>query len=109
MVFDGLRTAAATHVRVTALADDGLESDPSQTLVGWASAELAEVLLVDGNERWQAEPAPRNTLGAHHDFLVGLAAASGSRRIDSATNHAVTGGAVDLAATVGDAGADIGG
>jgi D-alanyl-D-alanine carboxypeptidase/D-alanyl-D-alanine-endopeptidase (penicillin-binding protein 4) len=85
-----LSAAAPTFVRVSARAADGLESDPSATYAGTASDERAEILLVDGNDRWLAQPSPENVLGANHDFLaaLGSAAAAADHGLIASANHA---------------------
>jgi len=94
-----LSASEPTFVRVTARAAGGLESDPSPTYAATASDDKAEILLVDANDRWLIQPAPENVLGAHHDFLAGLAqsaAAAGRVRIASASHAAVERGDVVL-------------
>lgn len=96
-VAGNVQDAPVVYVRVTALGADGLESEPSPVFAASPAAERAEVLLVDANERWLAEPAPENVLGRHHDFLVALASASPGRRVDSVRHDEVAAGRVDLA------------
>ncbi|HTE53695.1 MAG TPA: D-alanyl-D-alanine carboxypeptidase/D-alanyl-D-alanine-endopeptidase [Kofleriaceae bacterium] len=85
-----------TYVRVTARAADGMESDPSCAYGATASDERARVLLVDGNDRWLAQPSPENVLTRNHDFLAGLAAAAGDRPVASAHHGAIERGELDL-------------
>jgi D-alanyl-D-alanine carboxypeptidase len=87
-----------TYVRVSARGASGLESDPSSAYGATASAEPARLLLVDGNDRWLAQPSPENVLGRNHDFLAGLAEAVGARPVASAHHGAVERGEIDLAA-----------
>ncbi|MEZ4237359.1 MAG: D-alanyl-D-alanine carboxypeptidase [Myxococcota bacterium] len=82
------------HVRVTALGPAG-ESDPSDVLSARVGAGPAEVLLVDGNDRWGIS-AGENPMGQGHDFVATTAAAMGGQRFDSAANEAVVAGEVDL-------------
>ena len=96
-VAGNVQDAPVVYVRVTALGADGLESEPSPVFAASPAAERAEVLLVDANERWLAEPAPENVLGRHHDFLVAAASASPGRRVDSVRHDEVAAGRVDLA------------
>jgi serine-type D-Ala-D-Ala carboxypeptidase/endopeptidase (penicillin-binding protein 4) len=91
-----LSAARPTHVRITARAADGLESDPSATYAGTAASGEAELLLVDGNDRWMAQPAPENVLGAHHDFLAGLATSAGGRVVASVHHGEIDSGEIDL-------------
>ena len=57
------------------------------------------MLIVDGFDRWQAEPLVDNPLQASHDFAVAHALAlSGAVVWDSASNEAVAAGETDLAA-----------
>lgn len=94
-----LSASAPTFVRVTARAAAGLESDPSPTYAGTASDEKADILLVDGNDRWLVQPAPENVLGAHHGFIAALAesaASAGRVGVASASHAAVERGDVLL-------------
>jgi len=94
-----LSASAPTFVRITARAAGGLESDPSPTYAATASDEKAEILLVDGNDRWLVQPAPENVLGGNHAFIAGLAesaAAADRPRIASASHAAVERGDVAL-------------
>ncbi len=82
-------------VRVSAV---GLaaESEPSD-VYGASVDDLADrVLVVDGNDRWQAEPLVENPLAAGHDFAVDHVAAITGVGVDCATNEAVTTGLVAL-------------
>ena len=84
------------YVRVTAIGDGG-ESDPSDTYGSRSEDGLASVLVVDGFDRWQAEPSSDNHLGAAHDFAVAYGAAiDGAAIWDTADNDAVVAGDVDL-------------
>ncbi len=96
VILGGLTSTSPTFLRVTALDAQGLESDPSVVYAVSAGADANALLLVDGNDRWQAEPQPENTLGGHHDFLVALAQAAGARSLASCDDDEV-GGAVALA------------
>lgn len=84
------------YVRLTAVAASGAESDASDVFVARVSDVPSRVLVVDGNDRWQAEPSKENTLGAAHDFLVDYAAALGGVAFDSASDDAVELGLVSL-------------
>lgn len=91
-----LSAARPTYVRVTARGEGGLESDPSAAYGATASDELASVLLVDGNDRWLAQPSPENVLGRNQDFTAGLVAAVGERSVATAHHGAVERGEIDL-------------
>ncbi|HWM87675.1 MAG TPA: D-alanyl-D-alanine carboxypeptidase [Kofleriaceae bacterium] len=96
-----LSAAQPTHVRVSARAASGLESDPSSAYAATATDQGPAILLVDGNDRWSAQP--ENVLVRNHDFLAGLAAAAafdpeGARPpVASAHHGAVERGDIDLA------------
>ena len=84
-------------VRVTAVGEGG-ESDPSDVYGARSEEGTAQVLIVDGFDRWQAEPLADNPLQANHDFAVAHALAlSGAAIWDSTTNEAVASGDIDLA------------
>lgn len=84
-----------TYVQVTAVGESG-ESDPSATYAAVAAAGSSDILFVDANDRWRAEPQGENTLSAHHAFIAELAIASSARRFDAVSNEAVAEGDVDL-------------
>jgi D-alanyl-D-alanine carboxypeptidase len=92
----GLSALRPTYVRVTARGAGGLDGDPSAAYGATASDDPPRVLLVDGNDRWLAQPAPENVLARDHDFLAGLVEAAG-RPVASAHHTAVERGEVDLA------------
>ncbi|MEM6789186.1 MAG: D-alanyl-D-alanine carboxypeptidase/D-alanyl-D-alanine-endopeptidase [Myxococcota bacterium] len=82
-------------VRVSAVGAAG-ESDPSDTYVARLTDGAAPILLVDGNDRWQGQPAPENPTAQAHDFLVPYADAirdtGDGRGFDSCDNDAVIAG-----------------
>jgi D-alanyl-D-alanine carboxypeptidase len=83
-------------VRVTAIGPGG-ESEPSDVYGSRAEAGFGRVLVVDGFDRWQAEPMIDNPLGGGHDFVVPLATSMGGAVVwDTAANEAVIDGTVDL-------------
>jgi len=83
-------------VRVTAINDSG-ESDPSDVYGSRAETGVASVLVVDGFDRWQAEPSSDNHLRSAHDFAVAYGTAIDDAAIwDTADNDAVITGDVDL-------------
>jgi hypothetical protein len=86
-----------TYVRVTALGADRLESDPSPVFAGTAADQPAGLLLIDGNDRWAAQPQGENTLAQHHDFVAQLATSAGTRRLASAHHAEVEQGNLELA------------
>lgn len=88
-------------VRVTAVGPTG-EGDPSDVYATWVGDRPARVLVVDGNDRWQADPVPENPLGHGHDFaavharaLAGIEAGI-AVGFDVADNDAVIDGLVVL-------------
>lgn len=84
------------YVRVTAIGDAG-ESDPSDVYGSRSQTGAASVLVVDGFDRWQAEPSSDNHLRAAHDFAVAYGTAiDGAAIWDTADNDAVIAGEVDL-------------
>jgi hypothetical protein len=61
------------YVQVTAMREvrgGPLHSDPSDVYAARSALEPARVVLVDGNDRWQAEPVFENPMGLGHDFAV---------------------------------------
>ena len=83
------------YVRVSAWSAAG-PSDPSDVYAARAASVPSTVLLVDGNDRWQAQPAPENSLGGGHDFLRAYAETLGDVAFDSCSNEAVVDGACSL-------------
>jgi hypothetical protein len=94
VVLDGL--AGTTCARVTALGGDGYESDPSATFAATAASRGADLLLVDGNDRWRAEPTPENTLAAHHTFIARLSRALPGRSVETVHHGEIALGAAPL-------------
>jgi D-alanyl-D-alanine carboxypeptidase len=84
-------------VRVTAVGPTG-EGEASDVYATWVSDTPARVLLVDGNDRWQAEPMAENPLAHGHDFAAVHARAllGAGVGFDTAANEAVTEGLVAL-------------
>jgi hypothetical protein len=84
-------------VRVTAVGPMG-EGDASDVYATWVADTATRVLVVDGNDRWQAEPMAENTLGHGHDFAAVHARAllEAGVGFDTASNEAVTDGLVAL-------------
>lgn len=76
----------AVFVRVSAVSASG-ESDVSDTY-GARPGGALRVLVVDGNDRWEREPSPENTLASSHDFAVELGVAL-SVGMDTCANEAV--------------------
>jgi D-alanyl-D-alanine carboxypeptidase len=92
-VLRGLPGGATVYVRVTALAGDA-ESEASDVYAATPSDAPSRVLLVDANDRWEGQW--ENTRGAGHDFLRATAEAMPGRAVDSASNEALSRGAVSL-------------
>lgn len=90
-------------VRVSAVGPTG-ESEPSNVYATWVADQPARVLVVDGNDRWQAEPMLENPAGHGHDFaavharaLVEVLREAGvGPGFDTAANEAITDGTVML-------------
>jgi D-alanyl-D-alanine carboxypeptidase len=84
-------------VRVTAVGPTG-EGDASDVYATWVGDTAARVLVVDGNDRWQAEPMAENVLGRGHDFAAVHARALLGTGVgfDTAANEAITEGLVAL-------------
>ena len=75
---------------------DGMRSDPSSVYAATIDSDAPRVLVVDGNERWQAQPMPENPLGHGHDFAVHHVQAIAPQPVDVVANHAVLFGEVEL-------------
>lgn len=82
------RGAAPRAYRVLASNDEGL-SDPSRVLIAGGQKRAPRVLVVDGNERWLADPAPENGLRAPHGFLTQFLAPLTGFRVESLSNHSL--------------------
>ncbi len=84
-------------VRISAVGPQG-EGEPSDVYSAWAQDSELRALVVDGNDRWQAEPQPENPLGRGHDFAAVHARALASTGLgwDSVANEAVIDGEVSL-------------
>lgn len=93
----------ALFVRVSAVGPSG-ESEPSDVYATWVGDLPARVLVVDGNDRWQAEPMPENPAAHGHDFAAVHARALAELQLDAeagagfdtAANEAITDGLVAL-------------
>ncbi len=59
-------------VRVSAFVEQAgaVHSIPSTVFGATAALGTARLLVVDGNERWQAQPAPENPRGVAHGFIA---------------------------------------
>ena len=91
------------HVQVTSVreTENGpVHSMPSDVYSGRNTEEGSSILLVDGNDRWQAEPMPENPRGMGHDFVTvharTLSEAAAELGYDTAAHGAVVMGEVDL-------------
>ena len=84
-------------VRIGAVGPTG-EGELSDTYATLAQDRPARALLVDGNDRWQAQPQPENPLGRGHDFAAVHARALPSDDVgwDVVANEAVADGLVVL-------------
>ncbi|MCB9652501.1 MAG: D-alanyl-D-alanine carboxypeptidase [Deltaproteobacteria bacterium] len=89
----------AAYVRVSARdSATGAESDPSDVYAARPNggALSGRLLIVDGDDRWQADAGISNSRGAGVTFVVDHARALGGRAHDSAANEAVVDGLVTL-------------
>ena len=87
-----------TYVRVTAVAEVGggpVHSVASDVYGAEGAFEASTVLVVDGNDRWQAEPVGENPRRIGHDFVAVTGAALGAG-FDAAANDEVIAGTVAL-------------
>ncbi len=82
--------------RVSAWSESNGESAPSDIYMVTSSSTRSRVLLVDGNDRYQADPAIENSAGLGHDFSTRYVAWAGFG-LDTAANEHVSNGAVELA------------
>lgn len=84
-------------VRVSAVGPAG-EGELSDVYATWVDDAEVRVLVVDGNDRWQAQPVVENPLGRGHDFAaVHARALLGSGvGFDTAANEAIIDGVVVL-------------
>jgi len=94
-VFGGLTPNERVYIRVSAFNDSG-ESDPSDVYGTKATKTASTILIVDGNDRWQRQPAPENTTGGGHDFVALVAEAIETQGYDTVTHEAVIQGQVPL-------------
>ncbi len=90
-----------TYVRVTAMFDvvDGpVHSTPSDVYAARSDFGGASILVVDGNDRWAAEPVDENPRGVGHHFAAVHGAAIADAQFDTCANEAIIDGAVELSA-----------
>ncbi len=80
-------------IRITADGPGGI-SDPSDVYSSRTAEAVADVLLVDGNDRY--DTAWENTMSTGQAFAATTAHALAGRRHDTVTNEAVLSGAVSL-------------
>ncbi|MCA9620763.1 MAG: D-alanyl-D-alanine carboxypeptidase [Myxococcales bacterium] len=91
----GFEGSPTLFLRVTAVGEDG-ESPPSDVYVARLDTAPSRLLLVDGNDRWQAAPTGENPIALGHDFLVPYADVIEEGGVDSCDNDAVIDGACPL-------------
>jgi hypothetical protein len=95
---DALPLRPPIYVRVTAV-DIGtggpVHSEATDVYGVTATADGPDVLVVDGNDRWEAAPQPENPRAIGHDFAAVHGAALPGRTFDTADNDAVLAGEVD--------------
>lgn len=93
------RGAAPRAYRIVATNTQGL-SDPSVVLIAGGPKRAPRVLLVDGNERWQHDPAPENGLRAPHAFLAEFMDPLTGYRVESISNRVLDTTSVNKDTTV---------
>lgn len=91
----GLSDGRTYFVRVVARNEQGM-SEPSDVYVGTAVAGGAELLLVDGNDRYETQW--ENRLQHGHGFVADVGEALHGYAVASAANEAVEAGEVSLGA-----------
>lgn len=87
-------------VRVTAVYEvpgGPVHSIASDVYGARSSDDASAVLIVDGNDRWEAEPVVENPRAIGHDFAVAHGGAIESLAFDTASNEVVVAGDVALA------------
>ena len=94
LVIGGYALDAPVFVRVTAINAQG-SSEPSDTYGATPSLAPSRVLVVDGNDRWDA--LAENTKDEGHDSVMTVGRAIVGRPFDSVDNDAWLAGDVDLA------------
>ncbi len=84
-------------VRITAVGPLG-EGEASDVYAARVQDTPTRALVVDGNDRWQAQPQPENPLAQGHDFAAVHARALAGPPLgwDTAANEAVASGDVSL-------------
>ncbi len=85
---DDIPRDAPLFVRVTATFAGG-ESEASDVYPVRAAATPSSILLVDANDRWQAQPTSENAAAFSHDFLINYPAGLGSAAFDTVDNDAL--------------------
>jgi D-alanyl-D-alanine carboxypeptidase len=83
--------AERLYVRISAVRGI-FESAPSDVYAARVGDGLPALLLVDGNDRWEAQPSPENHLGIGHDFMARYAEVL-DVPFDTCANEAVVDGA----------------
>jgi hypothetical protein len=73
-----------------------VHSDATDTYGARSSIDASPVLVVDGNDRWAAEPMVENPRAIGHDFTVAHGTAIAELGFDSVANEAVVDGDVAL-------------
>jgi hypothetical protein len=76
---------------------NGVQSDHSDVYATTVDSDGPRILVVDGNDRWQAQPMPENPLAHGHDFAVHHVQAIAPQPVDVVANEAVLDGEVELA------------
>lgn len=94
------RSATPKSYRVRAINDAGI-SAPSTVLVAGGPDHAPNIVLVEGNERWLAEPhAHKNALGEPHGFLQKYMEPLRGFRVQSVDNHTLLEHDIDAQSTV---------
>ncbi|PJB43991.1 MAG: D-alanyl-D-alanine carboxypeptidase/D-alanyl-D-alanine-endopeptidase [Deltaproteobacteria bacterium CG_4_9_14_3_um_filter_63_12] len=74
------------YIRVSAVSKSG-ESTPSDVYGAAVGEGAARLLLVDGDDRWQDEPAKENAMGAAHAFMAEYGQAIDGVAFDTCANE----------------------
>ena len=97
VILRGFSSGDRVFAKISAVNDQG-ESDTSDVYVAGVSDAASALLLVDGQDRWQRQPVPENTLTAAHDYLPHHGSAvTANIGFDSCANEDITGETTALA------------
>ncbi len=79
------------YFRVTAFVEEAgaVHSIPTDVYAATSAPGAARILIVDGNDRWQAGPVSENPRGVGHGFVARYAEALPEHAFDTVSNEAV--------------------